>query len=79
MDLKENDNMLHVIVADVRMPVATVPIGNPVVTSYELLGSSGGSNKVYSVIDTNRADPGETLIPQRARPFKRVEIHRKND
>ena len=60
------------------MPITTAPIGNPVITSYELLKTKSGANRVYSVIDTNKANPGSVQITTQARPFKRVEIVRDN-
>ena len=57
--IKEAGNMINVILANVRMPLSTAPARNPTVQNMELLPSSTGS-RVYSLVDSNIADPGFT-------------------
>lgn len=74
-EIIEAGNEISVIIEDVRMPISTASIRNPVVSNMELLPNKNGS-RVFSLVDTNLADPGFTQLSTAANSFKSADVLR---
>ena len=77
-NILEAGNVISIIIEDVRMPISTAPVKNPVVQHMELLPNSNGS-RVFSVVDTNESSPGYSLLATEANSFLSVEVLRQSN
>ena len=78
-DIREAGNLISVVIEKVRMPISTAPAKNPIVQNMELLPTGSSGSRVFSIVDTNVAEPGLTQISDSASPFKSVEVLRQNN
>ena len=69
--------MINVVIDDVRMPFTSLPVKNALVENFELTTKDDNS-RVYSVLDTNEADPGTSQVVTKPSKFKGVEVERQN-
>ena len=58
--LEAADNKISIVLSEVRMPFSTQPVANAIVENFELMQPRGeaSNNKVFSLLDTNKNDPG---------------------